>query len=200
VCVTGNFDVWTGCGAVLTDDDGDMVYTGIQSDLVAGTAYEYQFVINGWSSGIVAGAPLGSACDFDPNDVYANYGFTAVEGLLVLGEVCWGACVTCDLLSNEESSDMLLPTEFSYKTYPNPFNPYINIYYELPVSEQVTIIILNLLGQEVKTVVNKVHQPGRYLYRWDGKDSFGQILQSGIYFAVINSKSGRNISKITFLK
>jgi len=200
VCVTGNFDGWTGCGAVLTDDDGDMVYTGIQSDLVAGTAYEYQFVINGWSSGIVAGAPLGSACDFDPNDVYANYGFTAVEGLLVLGEVCWGACVTCDLLSNEESSDMLLPTEFSYKTYPNPFNPYINIYYELPVSEQVTIIILNLLGQEVKTVVNKVHQPGRYLYRWDGKDSFGQILQSGIYFAVINSKSGRNISKITFLK
>ena len=104
------------------------------------------------------------------------------------------------IVQNEESSDMLLPTEFSYKTYPNPFNPYINIYYELPEGEQVTITILNLLGQELKTVVNKVHQPGRYLYRWDGKDSFGQILQSGIYFAVINSKSGRNISKITFLK
>jgi len=103
-------------------------------------------------------------------------------------------------LSNEENSDNVMPAEFSYKMFPNPFNPYINIYYELPVSEQVTITIMNLLGQEVKTIVNKVHQPGRYSSSWDGKDSYGQVLQSGIYFAVINRQSGRDISKITFLK
>ena len=200
VCVTGEFDGWSGWGAVLTDDDGDMVYTGTRSDLVAGTAYEYKFVINGWDSGIAGGAPLGSGCDFDPSDEFDNYGFTAVEGLLELDEVCWGACVTCDQLSNEENSDNVMPSEFSYKMFPNPFNPYINIYYELPVSEQVTITIMNLLGQEVKTIVNKVHQPGRYSSSWDGKDSYGQVLQSGIYFAVINRQSGRDISKITFLK
>jgi len=200
VCVTGEFDGWSGWGAVLTDDDGDMVYTGTRSDLVAGTDYQYKFVINGWDSGIEGGAPLGSECDFLPTDEFNNYGFTAVEGLLDLDEVCWGACVTCDLLSNEENSDNVMPAEFSYKMFPNPFNPYINIYYELPVSEQVTITIMNLLGQEVKTIVNKVHQPGRYSSSWDGKDSYGQMLQSGIYFAVINRQSGRDISKITFLK
>jgi len=200
VYVTGEFDGWSGWGAVLTDDDGDMVYIGTKSDLVAGTAYEYKFVINGWDSGIAGGAPLGSGCDFDPSDEFDNYGFTAIEGLLELDEVCWGACVTCDQLSNEENSDNVMPSEFSYKMFPNPFNPYINIYYELPVSEQVTITIMNLLGQEVKTIVNKVHQPGRYSNSWDGKDSYGQVLQSGIYFAVINRQSGRDISKITFLK
>ena len=108
--------------------------------------------------------------------------------------------VTMDQLSNEENSDNVMPAEFSYKMFPNPFNPDINIYYELPISEQVTITILNLLGQEVKTIVNKVHQPGRYSNSWDGKDSYGQVLQSGIYFAVINRQSGRAVSKITFLK
>ena len=200
VCVTGSFDGWSGWGAVLTDEDGDMVYTGTVSNLMAGSDYEYLFVINGWDSGIQAGAPLGSACDFNPTDEHANYGFTAIEGLLELAEVCWGACVTCDQLSNEENLDEMLPSTFSYKTYPNPFNPYINIYYELPESEQITITILNILGQEVKTIVNKIHEPGHYLYRWDGKDSFGQVLQSGIYFAVIDRKTGRDISKITFLK
>ena len=200
VCVTGSFDGWSGWGAVLTDEDGDMVYTGTVSNLMAGSDYEYLFVINGWDSGIQAGAPLGSACDFNPTDEHANYGFTAIEGLLELAEVCWGACVTCDQLSNEENLDEMLPSTFSYKTYPNPFNPYINIYYELPENEQITITILNILGQEVKTIVNKIHEPGHYLYRWDGKDSFGQVLQSGIYFAVIDRKTGRDISKITFLK
>jgi hypothetical protein len=200
VCVTGEFDGWSGWGAVLTDDDGDMVYTGTRSDLVAGTAYEYKFVINGWDSGIAGGAPLGSECDFIPGDEYDNYGFTAVEGLLELDEVCWGACVTCDQLSNEEGLDKLLPTEFSYKTYPNPFNPVINIYYELPESELVNITIVDLLGRQVRTLVNDVQNPGFYKYQWDGKDSYGQVLQSGIYFTVINRQSGRDISKITFLK
>ena len=200
VWASGTFDNWSGWGVGLTDNDGDMVYTGTKSDLVAGTDYEYVYTINNFQAGINVGAPLESECDFIPGDGHANYGFTAVEGLLELDEVCWGACVTCDLLSNEESSDKLLPTEFSYKAYPNPFNPYINIYYELPESELVTITILNLLGQDINTIVNKVQQPGRYSYSWNGKDRYGQMLKSGIYFAVINRWSGRDISKITFLK
>ena len=113
---------------MLTDNDSDMVYTGTVSDLVADTSYEYKFVINGWDSGIQGGAPLGSDCDFIPTDEYNNYGFTAVEGLLELDEVCWGACVPCNELGNDEDSEKFMPTEFSYKTYPNPFNPYINTF------------------------------------------------------------------------
>jgi hypothetical protein len=108
--------------------------------------------------------------------------------------------VTMDQLSNEEGLDKLLPTEFSYKTYPNPFNPVVNIYYELPESDLVNITIVDLLGRQVRTLVNDVQNPGFYKYQWDGKDSYGLTVQSSIYFAVINRQSGIDISKITFLK
>jgi hypothetical protein len=42
--------------------------------------------------------------------------------------------------------------------------------------------------------------PGSYTYRWNGKDENGIDLNSGMYFAIINRESGRNILKITYLK
>ena len=94
----------------------------------------------------------------------------------------------------------ILPTEFSSKAYPNPFNPYVNISYALPTTENVKIDIVNLLGQNVKTLVNTMQTPGSYTYRWNGKDENGIDLNSGMYFAIINRDSGRNILKITYLK
>ena len=94
----------------------------------------------------------------------------------------------------------LLPTEFSSKAYPNPFNPYVNISYALPTTENVKIDIVNLSGQNVKTLVNTMQTPGSYTYRWNGKDEDGLDLNSGMYFAIINRDSGRNILKITYLK
>jgi len=52
----------------------------------------------------------------------------------------------------------------------------------------------------VRTLVNTTQTPGEYYYTWDGKDINGVSLQSGIYFAVINRESGRDVLKITFLK
>jgi hypothetical protein len=59
---------------------------------------------------------------------------------------------------------------------------------------------VDLLGRQVRTLVNDVQNPGFYKYQWDGKDSYGLTVQSSIYFAVINRQSGIDISKITFLK
>jgi len=42
--------------------------------------------------------------------------------------------------------------------------------------------------------------PGSYTFKWNGKDDNGISLNSGMYFAVINRESGRNILKITYLK
>ena len=94
----------------------------------------------------------------------------------------------------------IIPLIFSSRAYPNPFNPYINIAYELPDAGRVQVDIVNLLGQSVKTLVNAVQSPGSYVYRWDGKDINGVGLNSGIYLAVINRESGNTILKITYLK
>ena len=104
------------------------------------------------------------------------------------------------ILSNEDESFSIIPEVFSSKAYPNPFNPYVNISYELPNLENVTVNIVNLLGQNVKTLVNSIHSPGSYTYTWNGKDEKGLDVNSGMYFAIINYESGRSILKITYLK
>ena len=106
----------------------------------------------------------------------------------------------CPSLSNDDKTTGLMPTSFSYKAYPNPFNPYINISYSLPKTEQIELSIINLLGQKIKTLTNTTQNAGEYNFTWDGKDINGSTMNSGIYFAVISRESGRDVLKITFLK
>lgn len=200
LCVVGSFASWTGCGLQLTDEDGDGIYTGMVSDLEDGVGYEYKFLVNeGWGDPLTeSGAPLGSACDFDPSDEFNNYGFIASEGpMLDLGIHTWNECP--QQLSNDNEGK-LLPERFTVLAYPNPFNPTVNIDYSLLNQELVNLSIINLLGQNVKTLVNDFQIPGDYSFKWDGKDINGVNLQSGIYFAVVTRESGYDIVKITYLK
>ena len=201
LCVTGSFDNWSGCGLQLTDTDGDNVYSGVVTDLTDGASYEYKFLVNQqWNNDLYeSGAPLQSPCDFNNTDSYNNYGFVASAGPAPtnLGVHPWQEC---PLLHHGEEFNELLPKKFSYSAYPNPFNPYVNISYNLPSADQVEVSIVNLLGQKVKTLVNDFQSPGAYLYKWDGKDNKGVSMQSGIYFAIINHQKNRNILKITYLK
>ena len=198
LCVVGSFNGWgNACYEEMMDEDGDNIYEVIIGDLEPGTSYEFKFLANeGWDDPITeSGAPLGSSCDFNPNDDFDNYGFTAVEGLVDLGTFGWNECAS---LSNDVYE--IIPTQFSSKAYPNPFNPYVSIAYELPEAGQVKVEIVNLLGQNVKTLINDMQSPGSYVYKWNGKDANGTSVNSGMYFAIINRESERNILKITYLK
>ncbi len=73
------------------------------------------------------------------------------------------------------------------QNYPNPFNPTTKIEYTINIRELVTIKIYDVLGKEVKTLVNEVKEPGRYTIELDGKD-----LSSGVYY--YQMKTGENVS------
>ncbi len=67
--------------------------------------------------------------------------------------------------------------------YPNPFNPETTLKYELPDANDVTLEVFNMLGQVVRTLVDREFQnAGRYTYQWDATNDGGQPLSSGIYF------------------
>lgn len=68
-----------------------------------------------------------------------------------------------------------------FDNYPNPFNPITTIRYTLPGQAKVTLKIYNILGQEIKTLVNKVQPAGIKSVRWDGRDNHNQPASSGIY-------------------
>ncbi len=83
---------------------------------------------------------------------------------------------------------------------PNPFNPETIISYSLPQSEQVKLVIYNVLGQEIRTLVNAFKPAGRYRVIWNSKDDFGRSVSSGVYFYQITAGKFTNTRKMLILK
>lgn len=75
-----------------------------------------------------------------------------------------------------------IPAEFVLRqNYPNPFNPTTTISYNIQNSAMVSLSIFNILGQEVRQLVNEFKESGSYQITWDGHDSLGEALPSGFY-------------------
>ena len=81
-----------------------------------------------------------------------------------------------------------------HQNYPNPFNPTTTIMYDIGLldglSQNVTINIYNLLGQQILTLVKDQDQIGQFKVQWDGYDKFGQQMSSGVYFIQLSTKTG----------
>ena len=81
------------------------------------------------------------------------------------------------------------------QNYPNPFNPATTINYQLPKAGMVVIIVYDILGSEVKTLVNEYKQPGSYSVNFDASN-----LSSGIYFYRIISGNYSASKKMVLIK
>ncbi len=103
---------------------------------------------------------------------------------------------------SEVSSPVVeIPDKFElYQNYPNPFNPSTSITFDLPKDEFVTLKIYNIIGQEVKTLVNEFRNAGRHTVVWDGKDNSGKIVPSGIYLYRITAGNFNKTLKMVLAK
>lgn len=89
-----------------------------------------------------------------------------------------------------------IPNYYSLsQNYPNPFNPVTTIKYGIPKSGNVTLKIYDLLGREVRTLVNEKKDPGVYSVEFDGTN-----LASGIYLYKIESGSFSAVKKLMLVK
>lgn len=87
------------------------------------------------------------------------------------------------------------------QSFPNPFNPTATISYDLPTSSNVTLVIYNMAGQKVKTLVsNEIQNAGSYSVRWDGRNERGQAVSSGIYLYRIEASHFTATKKMILLK
>ncbi len=66
--------------------------------------------------------------------------------------------------------------------YPNPFNPTTTISFSIKEKTPVELVIYNILGQKVRTLVNQPLEPGEHSVVWNGTDNKGRSVASGIYF------------------
>lgn len=89
-----------------------------------------------------------------------------------------------------------VPAEYKLsQNYPNPFNPVTKIKFSIVNSERVKLIIFDVMGREVQTLVNEKLQSGSYETSFDGS-----MLSSGVYFYKLISESFTDTKKLTLLK
>lgn len=87
------------------------------------------------------------------------------------------------------------------QNYPNPFNPMTNISYSLPKSSFVSLKVYDILGNEIKTLVNNEKKnSGSYSVQWDGTNNSDAGVSSGVYFYKLISEDFSKTLKMTLLK
>jgi hypothetical protein len=91
-----------------------------------------------------------------------------------------------------------------YQNFPNPFNPTTEIRFAVKNESRVNLAIYNVKGQKIKELINGFKNVGYHKVVWDGTDSIGNKVASGIYFYVISVKnekeSYRDIKKMMLMK
>lgn len=93
------------------------------------------------------------------------------------------------------------PQNFSlFQNYPNPFNPQTSIRYALPHEAHVKLVIYNILGEKVRTLVDAHQSAGYKTIWWDGKDEKGEAMASGIYFYRLEADKFSEVKKMMLLK
>ena len=94
-----------------------------------------------------------------------------------------------------------IPIEFSLgQNYPNPFNPITKINYTLPKHAKVNVSIYNVLGQKVITLLDKKQEYGYHTLTWNGTNSFGKQMATGVYFAKMSAGKFTQTKKMLLLK
>ncbi len=94
----------------------------------------------------------------------------------------------------EVTSDQSPVTSYELQqNYPNPFNPSTGISFQLPVVSEVSLVIYNLNGQVVKSLVAGKLVAGQHEIMWDGRNEFGGRVASGVY--VYRLKAGEFVAK-----
>lgn len=212
---------WEG-GTLLTDDldhgagsDGpDLYYAGGGTrtvwdieydggDVTDGNSYSYYAMMD--SSDVAGDAEnrftphrlaIGGDMDGDGNKELVVQSVNQPSSFPTMYVVEWGALtgIIPPIASN-------IPKEYALKqNYPNPFNPTTTFSYDLPKSGYVSLKIYNSLGQEVKTLVDKHQAAGSYDFTWDGTDSHGRLISSGIYISTIKVNNFKSSIKIMLLK
>ncbi len=135
---------------------------------------------------------FGDIHDYTRIDISDNSGLTLYLPDYVPGQIE----VRMPTGINDGSGESSLPTEFALEqNYPNPFNPTTIISFGLPTASQVNLQVFNILGQNVKTLIDGSMDAGWHEVEFGGGD-----LPSGIYFYRLRHENGNLTRKMILVK
>jgi serine protease len=98
-------------------------------------------------------------------------------------------------------SNSMIPEKFAIsQNYPNPFNPVTQFTLDLVEQTHVSVVVYNVAGQKVRTLVNEVLPAGTRTLTWDGTNDRGEALSSGVYLYRVIAGDEMVTKKMTLLK
>ena len=87
-----------------------------------------------------------------------------------------------------------------YQNSPNPFNPITTIPFDLKENTFVQLVVYNIIGQKIKTILNKNMKIGSYKMNWDARNDLGEKVSSGVYFYQLKLKNRTFSRKMILIK
>ena len=95
----------------------------------------------------------------------------------------------------------LIPMKYAlYQNFPNPFNPVTEIQFDIPDISTVELVVYNLMGQQVRRLVNGEIRSGYHRIVWDGLNDHGEPVSTGVYIYSLTSPSFHSTKKMVLLK
>jgi len=135
---------------------------------------------------------------------YAQYYFQLgelFENVKIYPDFHAGKIMIDQSLDADDNTSVYLPSVYSLEqNYPNPFNPSTTITYALPERSHVRMEIYNVLGQEVRQLINQTMPAGIHVVTFDGLDKDGNELASGVYLYRIKTEAYTQSKKMLLMK
>jgi len=192
---------------VMTDDTTIVEPYYFDTPLIAGMIYKRGLLdhlgLIPEDLGLYFGMTEGDSLSFDATgithtivDEYHNRVYAAVahfSQLLVAGNVTNPLFVDENMISGPEGFKL-------YQNYPNPFNPSTSINYSLSTSAEVNLTIFDITGRELASFDRGIQAPGQYQIVWNGQNSQGNLVSTGVYFCRLTTPTQSQTVKMVLLR
>jgi flagellar hook assembly protein FlgD len=87
-----------------------------------------------------------------------------------------------------------------HQNYPNPFNPITTLQYDLPENGLVNVTVYDMLGRQVKTLINQTQEAGYKSVIWNATNDYGKPVSAGVYLYQIQAGEYISTKKMVLLK
>lgn len=185
----------------VTSESGGMY---LYFQLPEGSVYQHKGAGGGFGVGYLAGDGVrrcwlsGNGEDWNPMDPRCAMAIAPIfqtdkAGMEVL-VLRVGGSDSADLPSTESAGPAYLTA------FPNPFNPQVEIRFNMPQAGKVALDVYDLRGRKVRALVGSFMDQGEHSVMWDGRDAKGSRVSSGVYFAKMATGSVEHSRRLVLIK
>ncbi len=210
VCLDGaqGFEIWNQI-ADPTDPENVLSLTTVPDvtgdgihDIVCGTLSNKLIVLSGWDGdGYISTFGSGASSAVDAVGILPDVDGSNAFEILMGNRNGWVECISGGTYIVSAMTPVVLPNEFVLNpAYPNPFNPNTTISYSLPTASEVKLTVYDVTGRFIRELVNDRQSAGHYQVNWQGDNSAGLPVTTGVYFVSLQTPVSHLTQKVLLMK